>query len=99
MDTEMLGVVRVWQSGRTAVALDSQGAIGRLRNLLFDQPRSWIEEEAAVEMEKDGRTVIEPLWQRLTPMPADIDSNIPYIERALIQTYANSDILSGRHMC
>ncbi|KAF8427074.1 hypothetical protein EV426DRAFT_686742 [Tirmania nivea] len=58
MDAEMLGVIRAWQAGRSVVALDSQGAIGRLRNLCFEQPRSWIEELAAEEMGKGGKMVM-----------------------------------------
>ncbi|KAF8415634.1 hypothetical protein EV426DRAFT_700346 [Tirmania nivea] len=58
MDAEMLGVVRAWQAGRAVVALDSQGAIGRLRNLRFEQPRSWVEDLAVEEMGKGGRVVM-----------------------------------------
>ncbi|KAF8417959.1 hypothetical protein EV426DRAFT_710166 [Tirmania nivea] len=58
MDAEMLGVVRAWQAGRPVVALDSQGAIGRLRNLCFEQPRTWIEELAVGEMGKGSKTVM-----------------------------------------
>ncbi|KAF8418310.1 hypothetical protein EV426DRAFT_720673 [Tirmania nivea] len=58
MDAEMLGVVRAWQAGRSTVALDSQGAIRRLQNLRFEQPRSWIEELAVGEMVKGHKTVM-----------------------------------------
>ncbi|KAF8416564.1 hypothetical protein EV426DRAFT_704391 [Tirmania nivea] len=45
-------------AGRSVVALDSQGAIGRLRNLCFEQPRSWIEEPAVEEMRSGSKTVM-----------------------------------------
>ncbi|KAF8419091.1 hypothetical protein EV426DRAFT_712600 [Tirmania nivea] len=55
MDAEKLGVVRAWQAGRAVVALDTQGAIGRLRNLVFEQPRSWIEERQSRKCAKEVR--------------------------------------------
>ncbi|KAF8416400.1 hypothetical protein EV426DRAFT_703786 [Tirmania nivea] len=58
VDAEMLGVVRAWKAGRSVVALDSQGAISRLRNLCFEQPRSWIEELAVEEMRSGSKTVM-----------------------------------------
>ncbi|KAF8416304.1 hypothetical protein EV426DRAFT_700104 [Tirmania nivea] len=58
MDAELLGVARAWKVGRSVVAFDSQGAIGRLRNLCFEQPRSWIEELAVEEIRSGSKTVM-----------------------------------------
>ncbi|KAF8417385.1 hypothetical protein EV426DRAFT_706071 [Tirmania nivea] len=43
------------------VALDSQGAIGRLVNLQFDQTRSWIEARARKLMTEEGRIM---MWMK-----------------------------------
>ena len=43
LDAEMLGVAMGWAQSKQ-VAPDSQAAIGRILELRFDHPRSWIEE-------------------------------------------------------
>jgi len=48
-DAEEVGVMLVWE-GSDIVALDSRGAIQRIWNLQFCQPRSWIEERLKAQM-------------------------------------------------
>lgn len=56
-DAEQVGVAMAWERYDT-VALDSQGVILRIHELMYQPPRSWIEEKLAGQMaERPGQLI------------------------------------------
>jgi len=56
-DAEALGISLPWESG-DVVVLDSQGVIQRVRGLMFQEPRSWIEERLVRQIAGRPRVVM-----------------------------------------
>jgi len=56
-DAKALGISLAWESG-DVVALDSQGVIQRVRGLMFQEPRSWIEERLARQAAERPRVMM-----------------------------------------
>jgi len=56
-DAEEVGVMLSWENS-DVVALDSQGVIQRIANLQYNEPRSWIEEKLARQMQTRPRSLM-----------------------------------------
>jgi len=60
-DAEALGISMAWDRYRCdVVTLDSQGVIQRIQGLVFQAPRSWIEERLARQMVAEPPRVL--MW-------------------------------------